>query len=87
MLLDREGETSQAMQYYERSYNKYNLKNILDPSQMNSCFVKAATNLAVCYEKLGFREKAIELSEILREKGIVTDAKLNNNLGVLFKRD
>ena len=54
---------------------------------MTSCFVKAATNLAVCYEKLGLRDKAIQICNTLKEKGVIADAKLNNNMGVLYKRE
>jgi len=83
LLADKDGDTQQAMTYYEKAFLREKSSN--DPP--SSCFVKAATNLAVCYEKLGFRSKSIEVCEVLQDKGIVVDSKLNNNLGVLHKRE
>lgn len=54
---------------------------------LSACYVKAATNLAVCYEKLGHREKALKICKDLRNHGVIMDSKLNNNMGVLYKRD
>ena len=74
MILDREGEVAAAMVFYEKSYAK------ADPHTL----IKAATNLTVCYEKMGLREKALKIFEELPE---LSDPKLNNNMGVILKRE
>ena len=89
MLLDREGEYAEATEYYEKAYYK-ELNHLKDPQEgasVSMCFVKTATNLAVCYEKQGLRDQAMKVCKLLREHGINHDAKLNNNMGVLFKRE
>lgn len=79
------------MIYYEKAYNKEAIKHsersIHDKPQLSACFVKTATNLSVCCEKLGFRDKALRICQSLRDKGVIQDPKLNNNMGVLFKRE
>lgn len=48
LMFDKESDTPQAAFYYEKAFQK---EVALD--KPSSCFVKTATNLAVCYEKLG----------------------------------
>lgn len=64
----------------------------------DECYLKTATNLAVCYEKLGYRQEAVEILEKLKngqfsfkteEKlnlKFTDESRLNNNLGVIYKR-
>jgi tetratricopeptide (TPR) repeat protein len=93
IILDRQGDISSALKYYQKSFNKQNQFQIYD-----ECYLKTATNLAVCYEKLGFREEALAILEKLKNgdfnsnKGTTynlkfsDDTRLNNNLGVIYKR-
>lgn len=91
MLLDREGEYIEATDFYEKAYLKELPKlresHEGDSTPVSMCFIKTATNLAVCYEKLGKRDHAIKICKLLKDHGIDQDSKLSNNMGVLFKRE
>ena len=82
MILDREGEVGAAMVFYEKAYNKE--ISLAGNSQTQSSLIKSATNLTVCYEKMGMRDKALKVFEELPK---LTDQKLNNNMGVILKRE
>ena len=103
MIYDKLEDIDQASKWYERSINVDKPQRGSRPSlggspvakpvdRMSQCYVKAASNLAVCREKLGDRLGAIQLLEELKfelredQKTFLGIEELSNNLGVIQKR-
>ena len=62
LILDCQGNTKQAVQFYEKAFAKRSAVGEDD----HMCLMKVATNLAVCYEKVGERKKALQVYEKMR---------------------
>mmetsp|Transcript_34637 Transcript_34637/g.52972 ORF Transcript_34637/g.52972 Transcript_34637/m.52972 type:complete len:284 (+) Transcript_34637:586-1437(+) len=102
MIYDSKNNIHQATEFYEKSFNKIisipaQAPPSQDPKQQRIndmhhpqnqvTFAKVCTNLAVCYEKLGNRAKALQLLQrISKNPAFKNEQNLANNLGVLHQR-
>ena len=83
------------MNFYEKAYQKImeiptngteQAPSMSDPTSQPT-FLKICTNLAVCLEKQGQRDKALHILKMVqKKKPFEEERKLNNNLGVMHQR-
>ena len=98
LIYDQDNDLKNAIIYYDKSYKKMietkanqnqNLaaKNSPDPYSQAS-FFKTCTNFAVCLEKSGQRERAMQVMAKLQQgnSDFENDSKFNINMGVLLQR-
>ena len=81
MIYDRLGDIAKASAFYKQSIAKCEE----DEERTSTHYLKAMTNYAVTLEKMGKRDEAVKMLDVLKDSH-GEEIRVFNNLGIIQKR-